>query len=120
MKYPWAQVGQQVVCVNGEWGRTGASIGGKMVLPYRLPMQNEVLTIAAVTIGDGTEMGGHLDHPYLAFEEVEFTQSVPEVSLSVSWNADHFKPLFDKTIEADISTFRRIADEAPQRIGEAA
>ena len=112
MKYAWANVGAEVVCIDADWRENDSETG---VIPSRVPMLNEILTIRDVVralegnedmLRDVQEKYGHV---YIGFEEVES---------SFLWHATHFKPLITHTQSDDIAMFQRIADKAASRVPE--
>jgi len=100
MSYLDWKVGDRVVCIDDEWnsirhfGREVAS---------RVPMINEVLTIASIEAGFGQYGTGREDGVFLEFAEIPLTQGYALFSADFRWDAASFRPLVSR--KTDISVF---------------
>lgn len=105
----WAAPGVRCVCVDDDWPwiRDGDSM-----LPVRVPMLGEVLTVTRIEEGDGDGPGrGDVGSLYLFFAEIPTCDEGPGIRVdSVSWRADCFEPLVER--KTDISVFTDILDSA--------
>lgn len=115
----WAAPGVRCVCVNDDWPEL---LAGGEVLPTRVPMLGEVLTITHIGEGDGRHpWSGEAGGLYLAFAEIPTRQQTADcVFEGISWRANCFQPLIER--KTDISVFTKILERAPadQRVEEPA
>lgn len=98
----WFAIGVKCVCIRSNWEIDPLPDG-----LTRLPMLNEVLTIADI-VPARFYSGGTLA---LVFEEIPHLQN----GAKVSYNPDSFRPLISnpKTMEQDISLFTPLVN-APE------
>jgi hypothetical protein len=102
----WAAPGVKCVCINDGWGSVSI---GSVSLPTRVPMLNEVLTIAEVKVWDDATL-------VLSFHEIPLLQEDRNGAEAISgacwWNVRHFRPL--TTRKTDISIFKKMLTPAPK------
>jgi hypothetical protein len=112
MSYLDWHVGMRVVCINDDWTWViRHDDGGE--LPVRVPMLNEVLEIAHMRAGDGSDLGGREDKIYLGFSELDY-QSDGNISADqFGWDASQFRPL--ETCKTDISVFEKMLTGSKQK-----
>ncbi len=95
-------VGQRVVCINGDWPEWAVSTDERFIVPgpVRVPMLNEVLTIAGIQAGTRLVT---MSAVWLAFEEI-----------AGGWHYSHFRPLIER--KTDISMFKRMLTPAKKAV----
>ena len=91
----WAAPGVKCVCVDGNWAEHEIQRGGV----YRVPMVNEVLTIACVR-----------DNEYLVFEEIPERQEAGKI---IAWSIRSFRPLVTRTQDQDLELFLPLLTDTP-------
>lgn len=100
MSYDWAKPGVQCVCINDDWEHI--SVDGYSV-PIRVPMLNEVLTIAGVRL-----VGDRL---FLWFDEITKRQCDGPLFGDIAYNVICFRPLLKRP--TDIGVFKQMLLPAP-------
>lgn len=89
----WCRVGAQCVCVNDDWSDLIYQRSG-LTPPHRVPMLNEVLTIASVSPAPGYMAKYNLTMPAPALEFIGLE--------GAGYSAWNFRPLITRTQEQDI------------------
>lgn len=93
----YAKVGDRVVCINDDWGWIRY---GEFMIPTRVPMISEILTIASIW---------PLPHGvFLVFVEIAEHQEDGGFGADVRWGAENFRPLIERP--TDISVFTAMLD----------
>jgi hypothetical protein len=84
----WVRPGAQCICTFGTWH-------APLPVPVRVPMLNEILTIADSRITDPIVFEGFAFPASvgLAFQEIPLVQSAEGVTAEVWWSVTGFKPL---------------------------
>ena len=99
----WAVPGAQCVCINDDFG--SIEVGG-CIIPTRVPMLNEVLTVRSVRASG--------ESVYLTFEEFDPWQSSSDgertISGTIAFDAVCFRPLNKR--KTDISIFKAMLTPA--------
>lgn len=94
-------VGQRVVCIDDDWPDWGlVQERFQVPMPSRVPMINEVLTIAAIRAGTKL-LTKHI--VWLYFQEIEH-----------GWSYRAFRPLIER--KTDISMFTRLLSPADRLV----
>jgi len=93
----WLTPGASVVCIDDDW-----PVGLLPGVPYRVPMLNEVLTIASVEL--------HNWAVYLTFIEIPLHQTAGPIGADVAYYWEHFRPLVKRTIGDDMKIFAPLLD----------
>lgn len=102
----WAARGQQCVCINDDWDVP-------LPVPTRVPMLNEILTIADVrlVVERHAVLGcWFLPGIFLAFDEIPLTQSAGDVDgANIWWRIGSFRPLIRirKSRAHDVALFEQ-------------
>lgn len=94
MAYDWALPGAEVVCIDDDWDAGNCPEDFGFRSPVRVPMLNEVLTIATAQRSD-IIVGGVA----LTFHEI---------GAHCVFAARHFRPLVTHTQEQDVALFAPI------------
>lgn len=111
----WIKPGSRCVCVNDDWPWCVRQ--GGHVLPIRMPMINEILTIRDVRPGEGG-LAGVAGEAYLYFWEIETCQSSGPLVADIGWISTSFRPLQEKP--TDIALLTALLDTSPATIREEA
>lgn len=101
----WIKIGEKCVCVNDNW--TLGILGLLAEDVTRLPMLNEVLTIA--DIKEAHDNSGRL---FISFEEIPLSQGRV---YKLQYLSTHFRPLRneDDVFEEDMQIFRPMLKDLP-------
>lgn len=106
----WMRAGVKVVCIDDDFSLEGVALP----VPTRLPMLNEVLTIAKVFTEDEVDLVvGSFSlvseaGVYFTFLEIPEDQSANGVRCTcITWHSDNFRPLITTEVseEADVALF---------------
>lgn len=110
MSAHWAVPGAKCVCIDDDF--QALITVGQYSIPHRLPMLNEVLTVASANICDGNGHGGVIGGVFLTFDEIEERQHDGPLSAVITWRADCFRPLVER--RTDISVFTAMLTDQRQ------
>lgn len=105
----WITAGRRVVCIDDHWPWVVRQ--GSDELPVRVPMLNEVLTIAEAKPGNDKPAGGSSQCIYLAFREIPKEQRCGQLAADVLWISTQFRPLDER--ETDISKLTSLLNTSP-------
>lgn len=111
----WAAPGVRCVCIDGDWGSFEQ---GGSILPVRVPMLGEVLTVREARPPLPDADWGDPRAIYLDFWEIPRSQTDGPLMADVRWLATKFEPLVEEP--TDITVFTEILDTAPVRQTEEA
>ncbi|WP_284388814.1 hypothetical protein [Devosia yakushimensis] len=97
----WARPGAECVCIDDAW-----DMPAFYKVPHRLPMLNELLTVAAVQAKRG--------EVWLKFSEIPDDQSCDgQRSVDIWYISTSFRPIIKPTVEQDIALFKHHLDQVP-------
>lgn len=109
----WAVPGARCVCIDDDFGFVQT---GEHVIPTRIPMLNEVLTVRAVKIGEDSILCSNPGGVFLFFWEIDRKQACGPLTGEVSWFVECFRPLTERPTSIEI--FERLL--TPAKVGEGA
>ncbi|TCR64676.1 hypothetical protein [Bosea sp. BK604] len=109
----WAAPGVRCVCIREGWDDFVQF--GDSVIPVRVPMHNEVLTIRDMKIGaDADSICGDDDALYLGFWEIDLVQADGSLKACIRWDAAFFRPLDEP--KTDIAVFTQLLEPAKREL----
>lgn len=114
MSYLDWKVGDRVVCIDADWTIKIFIGGAEVGVPYRVPMDGEILTIASIEAGAGELGTGREDGVYLSFEEIPLHQTDGVFSTEIRWDAGNFRKLQPR--KTDISIFTAMLHDQRQKV----